>query len=156
MSERIILPIAGIVRNLPKKDEERLDKKAENSMLITNERIILVRVSLEAKPAQAPVKSQPPVNGQAPAKKKITDKQWPTIQKEMEKKLDDLISSAPLGELLNKIPSFSINLSDIKKIKIQEYPMKMEIKLNNGKNYSYTIWDDKVMDELRIVFKNYL
>lgn len=156
MGERIILPIAGVVRNLPKKYEERLDTKAENSMIITDRRIILTRVSLEDKPVKVPVKSPSPVKGKTPTENKITDKQWPAIQKEMGKKLDDLISSAPLGELLKKIPSFSINLTDIKKISIHDYPMKMEIKLKDGKEYSYTIWNDKVMEELKIVFKNYL
>lgn len=143
MNEKIILSIPAIVRNLKKvNDTPEMESKTENSMLITDKRIILLKV--------------PTTPDDIARGSKITDNEWSLIKQKTEQKLNDIISSEPLETILKTIPNFSINLQDIKKVEIHMFSMEINIKTNLGQEYSYTIWDNKIMEELKQVLKKYI
>ncbi len=142
--EQIVFSVAGILRNLDEREEADASQgkiNLENSMIITNERVILLTI---------PVKSK--ILGEKP-----TDKQIDLIREEIETKLENLISNFPLEEILKQVPNFSINLGNIKKVEIHDVLKRtIIIKTKTGQTYSYNIWSGNTLGGLRHLFNNYL
>jgi len=146
MAEKIILCISGIIKTVSS-EYEILGvgemKNPENAMIITDKRVILLTVPMSG-------------SGKVIGGFSFTEIQWLFLQKEIRRKLDDLFSTKSLQDILKTTPNFSINLSEIGKVKIRSFWGRgITIITKSGRKYGYTIRNKEDITNLKKVFHNY-
>jgi len=147
MQEQITLTIPGIIKNT-RSGYEVLGtgemKNPENSIIITNKRIILLTVPMSG-------------SGKSIEGVDITLVQNLFLQKEIKRKLDEIVSTKSIENILSILPNFFINLNEIQKIKINTFWGRgIKITTKSGKKYEYSIRSKEDIIELKRILKNYI
>lgn len=147
MQEQITLTISGIIKNT-RSGYEVLGtgkmKNPENAIILTNKRIIMLTVPMSG-------------SGKSIEGMDITLVQNLFLQKEIKRKLDEIISKKSIEKILSTTPNFFINLDEIQKIKINTFLGRgIKITTKSGKKYAYSIRSKEDINQLKKILKNYI
>jgi hypothetical protein len=117
----------------------------ENAFIVTNKRILFIVVPL-------------PGAGKLIANVDISMWQWALGKGKIEEKLNELLSSYTLDDILHmNNKNFQINLNDLKKVKIGSFLVsKVTFIKNDDSKYKYDIRDKKKLKDLKTIFASYL
>jgi hypothetical protein len=147
-SEKVIGHIAGIMRSgWASRSYEFYGtgqvKTSENAMVITDRRILFITVPL-------------PGADKIVAGTSIPSLQWLIAKKDIEDKLEEMISSMSLEDIFQTNPrNFSINLNEIKKVQIGRHSQALKFVTQDNKKYSYSIRDKEDFIRAKEIFTSY-